>query len=433
MQDRVDIAIVGAGAAATLLACALRRCPGGAASSVAVVGTGHPAGRGVAYSTVDDRHRMNVPVRRLSIDADGSDHLARWLGAGPEEYVPRQAYGAYLAAQLEGASALVVDGRVTALQPAPGGGWAVAVEPSAPSAATRLVARHVVLATGPPPGPGPVALPDDRRVVADPWAADLAARVAGRDVVVLGTGLTMVDVALTACAAGARVVAVSRHGALPRAHPVVRRPGTRPFPVPDGPLRAAEVRRLVVDHCRAEPTGWPAGMDAARDHADVLWARLPEADQAKLLRRGLSAWTTHRHRTAPPVAAALDALLASGQVRVARGTVAGVDLGDDASGVVVRGTRGERWAGDVVVSCTGPSTDVTRTTDPLLRSLLDTGRARPGPHRLGLAVDPCGQVLGAPGLWTLGPLRKGTLFETTAIPEIRTQALALAPLLRAPQ
>ncbi len=421
MPDEVDIAVVGAGAAATLLASALRRCPGGDDLAVTVIGTGHPPGRGVAYNTPDATHRMNVPARRLSVDADGSDHLSRWLGVDAEDHVARSDYGAYLAAQLTASGASIVEGRVEALHPT-AGGWSAAID-----GAPALTARHVVLATGPPPGPGPVDLPDDRRVIADPWTSDLAARVTGRRVVVLGTGLTMVDVALTACAAGASVVAVSRHGALPRAHPPVRRRGARPFPVPDAPLRAADVRRLVVEHCRAEPAGWEAGMDAARDHADALWSRLPEDEQAKLLRRGLSQWTVHRHRMAPSVAAALDGLVAAGRVRVERGTVRSVQVGGVGVEVVGRSGRDERrWRGDVAVACTGPSSDVTRTTDPLLRALLSSGTAAPGPHRLGLAVDPCGQVVGAPGLWTLGPLRRGVVFETTAIPEIRRQAAALA-------
>src|ERR1700742_2495532 len=77
--DAVDIAIVGAGAAATLLVTALRQHHPWA--TVAVVGTGHSPGRGVPDSTTDAQHRMNVPVRGLSVDADGSDHPPRWLAA----------------------------------------------------------------------------------------------------------------------------------------------------------------------------------------------------------------------------------------------------------------------------------------------------------------------------------------------------------------
>ena len=446
MRDGVDIVIVGAGAAGTLLATAVRRRQPDA--RVAVVGTGHAPGRGVAYSTTDDQHRMNVPVKRLSVDADGSDHLARWSGAALADYIPRATYGAYLADQLATSGAELVDGRAVSLAPTSrtgdrigretarsdhryAGGWAVGLADG-----RTVEGRHVVLATGPPPGPGPIALPDHPSVVADPWRADLAERAAtAGQVLVLGTGLTMVDVALTATAAGATVTALSRHGWMPRAHPVQREEPIEPFPLPTGPLTAAYVRRLVVVHCRTEPAGWPAAMDAARDRADAVWARLPEAEQAKLLRRGLSAWTVHRHRMAPAVASRFASLARRGLIQIERGTIAEVTVDD--RGAVVHTRDGRRRRAGLVVSCTGPSADVGRTTDPLLRHLLDTGTAALGPHRLGLAIDPCGGLLGPDGdrrtgLHALGPLRKGTLFETTAVPEIRAQARDLAPLLTTP-
>lgn len=428
MPAERDVAIVGAGAAGVLVAWHLRRCRPDA--DVVVVGAGHPVGRGVAYSTTDGQHRMNVPVRRLGVDTDGSRHLADWLTAhgvddtGLDDYLPRGTYGAYLADQLAATGVEVVEARATGARSHGRAGWSVDLDDG-----RELRARTVVLATGPPPGPGPVALPDDPRVVADPWVPDLADRAAAAgEVVVLGTGLTMVDVALTATAAGATVTALSRHGYVPRAHPVHREPPTEPFPLPPGPLTAAQVRRLVVVHCRTEPAGWPAAMDAARDRADAIWARVPEAEQAKLLRRGLSEWTVHRHRMAPAVAERFAALARTGRVRVERGTVRSVAVDDRA--VTVRTTDGRCRRTALVVSCTGPSADVGRTTDPLLRHLLATGEVRLGPHRLGLAVDGCGRVLGPHrGLYAVGPLRRGTLVETTAVPEIRAQAAALAELL----
>jgi uncharacterized NAD(P)/FAD-binding protein YdhS len=67
----------------------------------------------------------------------------------------------------------------------------------------------------------------------------------------------------------------------------------------------------------------------------------------------------------------------------------------------------------------------------LLRDLFGCGLARPDSLRLGLDATPGGAVLGAAGrpsgaLFTLGPPLRGLWYETTAIPEIRTQAAALA-------
>jgi hypothetical protein len=104
-------------------------------------------------------------------------------------------------------------------------------------------------------------------------------------------------------------------------------------------------------------------------------------------------------------------------------------------------------AGDVVVMDVGLEHVRYRDTacgsrrqdpDPLLRHLLDSGLARPDPLRLGLDTDPRGAVCDAAGrpasdILTLGPLLRGRRYETTAIPEIRGQAAALARQLLARQ
>ena len=84
-----------------------------------------------------------------------------------------------------------------------------------------------------------------------------------------------------------------------------------------------------------------------------------------------------------------------------------------------------------LINCTGAATDITTTADPLLRHLLDSGLARPDPLRLGLDADPRGALRDAADapasdIVTLGPLLRGRWYETTAIPEIRDQAAALA-------
>jgi uncharacterized NAD(P)/FAD-binding protein YdhS len=88
---------------------------------------------------------------------------------------------------------------------------------------------------------------------------------------------------------------------------------------------------------------------------------------------------------------------------------------------------------DALVNCTGPLTDLDRTTDPLLQALRTRGLVAPDPLRLGLDTPLDGRVVGADGqvvtgLYAVGPPRKGTLWESTAIPEIRTQAAEVSRL-----
>jgi uncharacterized NAD(P)/FAD-binding protein YdhS len=69
--------------------------------------------------------------------------------------------------------------------------------------------------------------------------------------------------------------------------------------------------------------------------------------------------------------------------------------------------------------------------EPFIKKLLETGLASYDPLRIGIGTDDLGRVIGAsgessPNLYALGPLRKATLWETTAVSEIREQALQLA-------
>jgi hypothetical protein len=86
-----------------------------------------------------------------------------------------------------------------------------------------------------------------------------------------------------------------------------------------------------------------------------------------------------------------------------------------------------------VVDCTGPG---QRLEDPLWRGLFESGAAVPGPLGMGVTTRD-GRLLDAQGrsarpLFTLGAPRRGELWETTAIPEIRVQAAALAQQLLVP-
>jgi uncharacterized NAD(P)/FAD-binding protein YdhS len=84
-----------------------------------------------------------------------------------------------------------------------------------------------------------------------------------------------------------------------------------------------------------------------------------------------------------------------------------------------------------VINCTGPRTDYSKYQHPLFIHLLARGLIDHDPLALGINALPTGEVLryrGAPLGWlhTLGPPLKGVLWETTSVPEIRTQAKVLA-------
>lgn len=89
---------------------------------------------------------------------------------------------------------------------------------------------------------------------------------------------------------------------------------------------------------------------------------------------------------------------------------------------------------DRVVSCTGPSPDITRRDEPLVQSLLRLGLCRPDPMRMGFDVAPDTAVIARDGgisgrMFALGPMTRGTLWEITAVPQIRDQCRNVAALI----
>lgn len=456
--DEGAIVVVGGGAAATFLLHQLAAA--GCDRPVVVVDPADRLGPGVAYGTTDPVHLMNVCRIRLSVDGDDGSDLVGWLRergitADADTYLRRSMYGDYLADVAERASAGLrvthrrarvvgarrrpdgeAAGSPSAAGAAPGaapGGWELRLDD-----ATTVVATDVVLATG---FPGRAALPcpvdreDDERVVVDPWAPGALDRPDVGRAVIVGTGLTMVDVALSLRARhpDVELVAVSRRGLLPRSS----RPG---LPTPIDPARlpvpglgGRALVRHVVRLGREERDDWQAVVDSVRPRANELWRALPHGEQARVLRRWFPWWNVHRHRTAPAVGAGLHEAVACGQLRVVRDRVAsvGAAAGSDRASVRLADPSSPDLDADLVVNAAGPSDDLGATEDPVLLDLLAGGHVMIGPHRLGLATDRAGHALGAGaapngGLWILGALRRGTEWETTAVPELRLQAASIA-------
>lgn len=442
------IAVIGGGASGTLATITLLREAAGRRLPlrVALIDRHGRHGLGRAYSTTHPAHLLNSPVGAMSALADDPGHLTRWAaqaGLPQDGFLPRSAYGRYLTELLAAAERSAqpaarvsrITSQVVAIRRG-SHGRALRLHLAADG---RIDADAAVLATGNLPPVPPCPVPQGDRYVADPWEPGaLDAAPDGSPVVVLGTGLTMLDVAIALTDAHPRttVHAISRHALLPREHnwprpaaavsamPVIRRPG--------GTLRITRLIRDFRASAAAYPGDWQDIVDALRLQIPRLWEQLPEADKRLFLRHFARYWEVHRHRAPPETARRFAALTSAGRLRVHRGYIAAAT--DDRGGVRVRidnGGSSTELAAGWLINCTGPAADITTTADPLLRHLLDSGLARPDKLRLGLDTDARGALRNASGrpasdIVTLGPLLRGRWYETTAIPEIRDQAAALA-------
>jgi uncharacterized NAD(P)/FAD-binding protein YdhS len=446
----LTVAIVGAGASGTLLAAHLLRT---GSARVALIERGDRMGRGVAYGTAFPGHLLNVPAASLSGLPEDPEHFLRFARGQFDPatelttFVPRLVYGRYLEAVLDeseqaagpGASLLRRRGEVVAIAPGAGGRCLLTLADG-----SYLHADRAVLALGnqPPRDPalGDGSWPEDpARYVRDPWRDGALESLAEGKVLLVGTGLTMVDIALRLqqLRPGQEIVALSRGGLLPHAHRAGGAALSSGLPVPEPAPSVVALLRFVRSAAAAAELGggdWRDAINALRPVTSELWAGLPEEEQRRFLDRLVRFWDTHRHRLAPQVATAVAELRASGRLTLVSGRIRTVTEDADGLGITVH----ERTTGQArglrvsaVVNCTGPNGDVRSGGSRLLAALCAAGTARPHPLALGLDTCADGALRDARGresetLFAIGPLRRGELWETTAIPEIRAQAQALA-------
>ncbi|MEL1263325.1 FAD/NAD(P)-binding protein [Pseudoxanthomonas putridarboris] len=438
------ITIIGAGFTGGTLATLLAS-DSDETTEVCLVGVEETFARGVAYGETRPEHVLNVRARQLGADPDNPEEFAEWLNLGRqgrEGFLPRLAYGEYLADRLQKAkdranNLSLLRQEAIAINRI-GDGFRVHLDDGSYFASDRVVLALGALPPQRLTGIGP-RLARNPRYIAWPWQDDALDQIdPGARVLVVGTGLTMADVVASLANRNHRgeIVAISRHGLLPQSHPAT--PGA-PIELPPSvqqALRKHDVRQLVaaIRSLSHVVPDWRGAVDALRPHTQAFWRGLPTPERARFLRHVRSYWEVARHRVAPEIAGLLDGLQASGRLKVRAARLLRAGLRANSAEVLIR-ERGkdqiqvEQY--DYVVRATGLDTDVLRTTHPLASHLREAGLISADEQGLGVNVADDFEVLDhhgdrVPGLYCLGPLLRGHLWEITAVPELRTAAKALA-------
>ncbi|GBQ12829.1 FAD/NAD(P)-binding protein [Swaminathania salitolerans] len=463
MNNPSGIVIIGGGASATLLAHALRRTQG---RDCLIVDPSPRFALGAAYGTRCIGHLLNVPASGMSGLAEAPDHFVRWLhrqidpGIAPGAFIPRALYGLYIEQLLQESGATLLRDEVVSCRmsrtAAGSGGYRLRL-----GSGREIDASTVVLALGHfPPAPIPglsAGILADPRYVNDVWRE--GARISGPDepLVLIGSGLTAIDMVMKARLEGHRgtICLLSRHARLPEAHrpeahrPKAQRPEAhRSEPLPDVPVidmaggdaRLGVCVRQFHDAIRSG-VPWRAAVDSLRSVSNSLWQGFSAAERARFDRHLRRRWDIARHRIAPQIASFLHNEQQAGTLELHAGRVTGITA--DQAGLTVTAIHNGRQSvlrAGRVLNCTGPDLRYDRVGSPLLDDLFSSGLARPGHNGMGLDTDETGRLTARPtgkgdrsgsALYTLGPARLGTMFESIAIPEIRQQAYDLAAELAA--
>jgi uncharacterized NAD(P)/FAD-binding protein YdhS len=448
-QRPLRVAVIGGGLSGSLCAMRIAMLAGHRVHITLVERRSPQLHRGVAYSATLSQQLLNVPAGNMSLFPERPTDLLEYIATelpqvGAEDFLPRDRYGAYVAQRFrevfpaERADGLtVVPAAAVALVRAERG-YGVQLDNG-----DRLTADVVVLALGnaPPahvPGLTPAALAHPG-YIDWPWRHGVLGAIAPDDPVFFaGAGLTMTDLLLSLDDQGHRgpVIVVSRNGRLPLPH-APRAPYTPRQPMPEAPYIVLDLMRWLRREAAlsaADGVPWQQLMDHVKPYVRTWWQGMDAGERARFLRHARPFWEVHRHRMPRDVRDRLVTMVHSGRVRLWAGRVVEVAPEGELLRVVVRGRAAPRPTTVRVrhlVNCTGPQADTRRLDQPLIADMLARGLATWDALHLGLATDAIGAVIDvegrpSPDLFAVGPLCKATLWECTAVPEIRVQARALA-------
>jgi len=409
--------IVGGGASGVITAIALQRAgidPG----QIDIAEPRSRLGEGLAYQTRDPQHRLNVPAGRMSAIESIPGDFAEWADVAPYSFAERQIYAAYLCARLNPDIAHLAD-TVIDLDPSPDGSILATF-----LAGEEKIYSAVVLAMGHGQARRPdflanVALSD--RIIRDIW--DGAALPESSSLICFGTGLSFIDVAISHLSRDQEntVTAISGSGNLPERH--------RQSPIKPLTPKLEDVATLVQlrQYLAAAGDDWRAAIDGLRPITVAMWRGFTPAQREEFLHTDGSAWSRRRHRIAPEVADQVDSMIANGRLTIMKGSVDEVIVTEDEVSLLL--DDAQTISGDYLAICIGRD---YLSTDSLSTNLLKDAKTNRGPLGMGLSVDvTTGLLLDADGrpydqIYAIGPLRSGEAFESTAIPEIRAQASAIA-------
>jgi len=447
-EQILPIVVIGGGFSGTLSAIHLSQRLTGV--PIILLEETSEAGPGLAYQASDASAWLNVPAGKMSAFPDQPHHFLNYarivLGEGvmEDDFLPRRIYGTYLKECLREAQAkntlLRIDHRraidLTSLDST--GTARVTLKDH-----SVIDASLVVLATGNQGSAFSSSIWSSHTLPArDPNA--IAKVQTGQSVLIVGSGLTMIDTVLDLDRRGdAKVIhAISRNGLLPQPY---AHPSKLELPeldhLPDSNLRkSVRLFRQAVRRRIAEGGDWRDVFSAIRSSTPSLWQELSFKDRTKFLRLLSPFWEVHRHQCPPEIHEKIRHLIETGKLILHRGTIVTVERGEKGPrmGLAARNRdAATRWLEvDHIFDATGPARDIQAIRHPLIQNVLRRGFIKPDAHRLGAETSADYRAVGRDGkpsswLFVIGPMLRARYYEATAVHELRLHAAALASRIEA--
>jgi uncharacterized NAD(P)/FAD-binding protein YdhS len=439
---RARIVIIGGGCSGTLLALQLMRHLEPSSCEIVMIERASELGRGVAYNVPSDRCKLNVPAHVMGAFPESPDGFLQWLlshghAVTADEFVSRDLFGRYLQDLLKkqaarfGTSWITIQDEACDLEFDPSlSTWSVLLK-----SGSQVTADTCVLALGNMPRSIFQGIPVEG-IFRSPYHANSYSDIGQlKRLLVVGSGLTAVDCVLEAEGRGFRgeYTMLSRHRRLPLAHEDTQ--GVTSVPLEPAltnrlellslPLRS--LVRLVSRESRRLGSSQPA-ITAIRPHLQDIWMRLSSGDKSRFMRLVRPLWEVHRHRIPKQHLHQLQELMRHNRLRLEGGTIKSAHY--DATGVhalITSGKKVRQEHYDAAMLCTGPESDLSKISTPLVTNLLRRGILAAGKYKLG--ADLSRTSLSSDGisrLKLLGPIQRESLWEITAVRELRLEAQKIA-------
>ncbi|MES2514403.1 MAG: FAD/NAD(P)-binding protein [Bacteroidota bacterium] len=400
----------------------------------------HQFCKGLAYSTSNEHHLLNVRAANMSAFAEEPEHFVNWLKQHhphytPTDFVPRKIFGNYLQDTFEVLKN--INSLVTIQQIAE---EVLAINKTETTfeikTTTTYQAQKVVLAFGNflPAHPHSAS----KEFIASPnyfqnaFHAGIAHQLNDKkNITIIGSGLTMIDVimSLSVLNYNGTIQIVSPHAYIPQAHLEKPLPVVKPFIEEEKAYQLSELLSLVNSQLKKavkEGLSLQSVIDVMRPHLQFIWLHFSLEERKRFLRHLRHKWGVARHRAPEKSMEVFKQLQSSGKLTLIKGRV--YDIKTTSPDFEIHFTDYKSQAQciktNLIINCTGPESDYEKIQSTLVQYLIKTGLINPDSIRYGINAAQNGEI--SSNLYTLGPPLKGVLWESTAVPEIRLQAKELA-------
>ena len=455
LQSKRTIAIIGGGFAGSMTAVHLMK-QHEVPVHIILINSHYPLAKGVAYSSYSHKHLLNVPAKNMSAFPDKPNDFMNWIknhdnyGALdqnelPGMYLPRNIYGHYLKDTFDNAirkkpenvsiefihdEAIDLEKTETQVQ--------IYFSVSPP-----IFADKVLLAMGNQQPRHPDFRNDtfinSKRYFPNPWVNEAVSHPEkDEQVLVIGNGLTMVDVVfgLREKKFNGKIFSLSPHGFKILPHRKFE-PYTGLMDDLNPPYNLEKLVKTFRAHVkilRSNGVTGEAVVDSLRPLTQKIWLSLSKKEKERFMYHLRHMWGVARHRLPMDVHKHIQHMILDDKLEIISGRIHSLqELNDGVEITIARRNKSEMLNIKVgrVINCTGPEVDITKMKSPLIQNMLLSKTVLPDELKMGFYATPDGTIINSDGstserIFTIGSWLKGILWESTAVPELRGQAKAVA-------